>query len=110
MSVQIPTGDGTNPFFSLQAVLDDVTYTLEFRWNERLVAWFMSVFDAEGTTQLMMGVRVVADWTLGAYFTGAPFTGLIIASDTSGQGLDPGFADLGDRVKLFYFSQAELTL
>lgn len=110
MSQLIPTGNGTTPFFDLQVVLDEVTYTLEFRWNERLGAWFMSMFDAQGTTPLMVGKRLVVNFIIGKYDTGRPIGGMFIAYDTSGAGLDPAFEDLGSRVQLIYATAADLGL
>jgi len=108
MSFTVPTGDGQTPFFDLQVTLDDATYTLEFRWNVRLGAWFMSILDEQGTTQIMSGIRLVANWLLSPYTIGNLPPGAFVAWDTSGQGLDPGLGDLGSRVKLIYITQAEL--
>lgn len=109
MSVIIPAGDGVSPYFDLQVVLEGVTYTLEFRWNVRLGAWFMNIYDADGTTAILVGIRLVANYMLGAYnvgYGGPP--GGFAAFDTSGQGLDPGLEELGDRVQLIYYTAAEL--
>lgn len=106
--LQIATGDGVTPYFDLQVTLEGTTYTLEFAWNVRLGAWFMSILDETGTIPILMGIRVVANLLLGS---NAPLTtppGAFMAYDTSGQGLDPGFVDLGDRVKLIYFTKAQL--
>ncbi len=110
MSVVIPTGDGSTYFFDLRATLDDVAYTLEFRWNVRLEAWFMSIFDSEGTTPIRTSIRLVANWMLASYNTGRTPPGAFVAYDTSGQGIDPGLADLGDRVQLHYLTAADLGL
>lgn len=98
-------------FFDLQATLDDVTYTLEFRWNDRLQAWFMNVYDAEGATPYQLGIRLVADWLLGQYISSRQPTGVFLALDTGapdGEGQDPGFDDLGNRVQLYYVPRSEL--
>lgn len=111
MSFEIPITTNGSSFFSLQATLDAVTYTLEFRWNVRLEAWFMSIFDAQGTTPYLVGIRLVVDWPLGAYNTGRTPPGLFFALDTGapvGGGIDPGFDDLGDRVRLAYVPLDEL--
>lgn len=110
ISLTIPSGDGVTPFFDLQVTLEDVTYTLEFKWNVRLSAWFMSIYDEQGTTPILVGLRLVANWLLGSYNTGAQPPGAFMAFDTSGQGLDPDFAALGDRVQIVYFTSTELGL
>lgn len=113
MSVLIPIVRETDDtaHFDLQATLDGVTYTLEFRWNVRLGAWFMHVLDADGVTPYQLGVRLVVDWPLGKYISGRRPTGVFIALDTGspiGHGEDPGFDDLGSRVQLHYVPLSEL--
>lgn len=108
MSVQIPTGDGATPFFSVRAPLDGATYVLEFRWNVRANKWFMALFNEDRTIAHMVGVAVVADWFFGSYELNDGPPGAFRAVDTSGQGIDPGLADLGDRVQIRYYSRADL--
>lgn len=111
MSVTIPIESG-DAFFDLQATLDEVTYTLQFRWNVRLEAWFMDVLDSTGQTTYQSGLRLVANWPLNAYSTGRNPPGIFVAADSSsavvGTGTDPGFDDLGDRVQLVYYTKADL--
>jgi len=109
MSLQIPTRSDLK-HYTLQVTLEEVTYTLEFRWNVRLAAWFMDVQDLNGTTTLIAGLRLVANWPLAAYKTGRRPPGAFVAIDTSGKGIDPGADDLGDRVQLRYFSSTDLGL
>lgn len=96
--------------FDLQAELDGTTYTLEFRWNVRMGAWFMNVLDAEGDAAHLVGARCVADYALPARTSRTP-PGLFVFVDTGaaeGEGEDPGFDDLGSRVQLWYLPEAEL--
>ena len=97
--------------FDMQAVLDGVTYTLEFRWNVRLGAWFMNVLDADGEEARLLGLRLVADYPLAANIADRTPPGVFLALDTGaavGSGEDPGFDDLGSRVQLMYIPKAEL--
>jgi hypothetical protein len=97
-------------FFDLQATLDDVTYTLEFRWNVRLGAWFMNVLDAEGVEPSLLGVRLVVDFPLTQNIVDRAPPGFFLALDTGsaeGEGQDPGFDDLGNRVQLWYVPEEE---
>lgn len=110
MSIRIPTGDGVTPFFSIQVNLEDVTYTLQFRWNVRCKSWFMNIFDEQEITPILVGLRLVADWPLAKNNTGRQPPGLFFLSDTTGQGQDPAFEDLGARHQLLYFSSTELGL
>lgn len=96
------------PDFNFQCELDAVTYGFRFRWNEREQAWFMTLSDVAGN-DLVGSVRVVVGFPLVArsrHLTGMP-PGALIASDTSGQDLDPGLDELGGRVQLFYYSVVE---
>lgn len=109
-------------FFDLQVVLEDVTYTLEFRWNERATridgdgneaagAWFMNVFDAEGVTPLALSVRLVVDYPLAVVPVDREPPGIFFAIDTEGvigEGVDPDFDDLGTRVQLHYATSDDL--
>lgn len=115
MSVLIPIlrGADDTSFFDLQATLDGVTYTLEFRWNVRLAAWFMNVLDVEGVIPYLVGVRLVADWPLAQAQVDRQPPGFFLAVDTAapetGGGTDPGFDDLGNRVQLCYVPESEVT-
>lgn len=95
--------------FDVQVALEGATYTLEFRWNVRLGAWFMALLDSQGTTPIAVGLRLVANWYLDAYSVGGP-PGRFAALDTSNLNTDPGFDDLGTRVQIVYSTAAELGL
>lgn len=98
-------------YFDLLATLDGTLYTLEFRWNVRLGAWFMTVLDGEGTTPLLLGVRLVVDYPLAQNLVDRTPPGYFLAVDTGasdGFGIDPGFDDLGSRVQLWYVPEAEI--
>lgn len=112
MSVTIPAGDGVSSFFDLQVTLDDVTYTIEVKWNVRMNAWFMHVFDAEGQIPLIQTLRLVVGppgvvWLINAYNTGGPPGGFAVV-DTSGRGEDPDFEGFGTRWILKYLTRAEI--
>lgn len=113
MAVVVPILRGVDDagYFDLQATLDGVTYTLEFRWNVRLGAWFMNVLDAEGVEPRLIGVRLVADYPLAQNIVDRDPPGYFLAVDTgaaAGFGVDPGFDDLGSRVQLVYVPEAEI--
>ena len=108
--VPIPTTSPTDPIFDVQAPLDGVTYTLHFEWNDRVGAWFHMVLDADAQVVLLGSQKVVSDYPLGLNSSNRPFPGYLIARDTSGQGADPGFDDLGARVIIDYFTAADVDL
>lgn len=109
MSVVLPVkSDAT--FFDLQVTLEDVTYTLEFRWNVRASAWFMNILDAEGENMIRAGLRLVADFPLWPYGASRTPPGAFVCVDTTQQGQDPGLEDLGDRHQLLYLTAEDLGL
>jgi hypothetical protein len=95
-------------YYNLQIPLEGVTYTLQFRWNERAQGWYMDILDEAGITMYVAGTRIVVDYYMLAFVTGRQPGGVFVAVDTSGGGVDPGLTDLGDRVKLLYYTLAEL--
>ena len=116
MPVTIPLR-GNLPNLELQADLDGTVWTLRIRWNERAAAYFCTVYSADGQTLLLGDRRMGVDFPIAPYVTGRSPPGALMLVDTSGQGLDPRVAslfpfasDLGARVKLLYYSLAELGL
>ncbi len=113
MAVVIPINreiNGTS-YFDLQAVLDDVTYTLEFRWNVRLEAWFMNVLDITGTAAHQVGIRLVTDYPYNQRLANRVPSGMLAVIDTAapeGQEEDPDFDSLGNRHQLVYLTEADL--
>jgi hypothetical protein len=88
--------------------LDDVKFAFSFEWNDRDSGWYMSIATPEGVP-LLSGRRVVLGYPLiSIYRTDGMPAGNIVAIDTSSANEEPGFGDLGDRVKLLYMTRAEL--
>lgn len=111
IEIPIPRPEGAPlPWFDMQVVLDSVTYTLELRWNKRAAAWFLTLWDETAATRLYASMKAVIAWPLNAYRSGAKLPGALILFDTSGQSLAPALADLGDRVRLYYITEADLGL
>jgi hypothetical protein len=109
MSVFIPIKSDA-AYYDLQVTLEDVTYTLEFRWNVRLEAWFMHILDAEGVNLIRAGLRLVVGWPLNAYAAARTPPGAFLLVDTTGADEEAGLEDLGERHQLVYFSSTELGL
>lgn len=108
MAIEIPLETGV-PYFDVQADLDGATYVLTLRWNTRSLGWILDVADSSETT-IVSGVRVVVDFPILAYQGTRRPPGALLFSDTSGEGVDPGADDLGDRVRLYYLTAAEIGL
>ena len=109
MSVTIPLRNDL-PYFSLQVSLDDVVYTLTFRWNDRLSAWFMDIGNEDTSVTYSSGLRVVVGYPMAANSAGRLPPGALIFVDMQGTDADPGIDELGQRVQLLYFSVVELGL
>lgn len=89
--------------------LDGSYYRLTQRWNDRAGVWMLDVADADGNA-LATGLPMRSGVPVTLHLrrrTGMPPGALFVfdASETA----DPGFTDLGGRVKLAYFTAAELT-
>ena len=91
--------------FSFTTELSGSTWGFEFRWNPRAEQWIMLVRDGNGTV-LVSGIRIRVGLPLLQRFRayGSLPPGEMIALDDTGQNLDPGFADLGRRVMVYYAS------
>lgn len=88
----------------LTVPIDDARYVFYHRWNSRDQAWYVDFYE-EDFTPILLGIKL----TLGAHIGASclhPFfaTHALVLRDTSGQGLDPGFDDLGSRVILIHSS------
>lgn len=88
--------------------LDGTDYVLTFALNLRDGYWYLDVADQDGVP-LASGIKVVVNWDLlRRCIDPRKPPGLLMAFDTTGQGLDPGSKDFGTRVQLLYLSAAEV--
>lgn len=102
------------PYFDIQVSLEDITYTLVFRFNTRERSWYMDIHSEAGEF-IALSIKVVIDAPL-AKRSQNPLLppGVFIAEDTSSARMDPSYdpviqrGDLGDRVLLLYFESTEL--
>lgn len=92
---------GDSPYFRMGITLDyGVPFIFDFRWNTRGSAWYMSVFEDDGTP-IASSLRVVLGMYLGRRVLHPLFRrGVFVAVDLSGQGLDAGLDDLGSRIQV----------
>jgi hypothetical protein len=105
--ITIPITNPT-PRFSQGVDLDGVAFILAFEWNDRDETWSFNLLDSD-SVPLVTGVGVRVGLPLLNRHTGiAGPAGVLEAIDTSGAGLDPGFADLGERVQLLYTPIGEI--
>lgn len=88
--------------------IDNVRYLFAHHWNPRDAAHYFDIYQAD-LTSIILGVKVVLGTNLGKVSTHPFFKSYILrALDTSGQGLDAGQNDLGDRVVVTLIKLADL--
>jgi hypothetical protein len=106
--INILAGD-RRPHITQRFTLDGRDYQLTLTWNQRQEKWYLSVADSDGT-RLQGQVLVVADFPLLRLLNAdARPLGVLMALDTSGQGLDPHLRDFENgRVQMWYMQDSEL--
>lgn len=82
--------------------LEGVQYRFDYQYNERMGKWFVSISDTAANI-IIAPVPVVAGLGIFDRFVmdGIP-PGITTPFDTSGDNLDPGRFELGDRVRMLY--------
>lgn len=116
MSQLIPTSTVLTDYRQT-TTLDGRDYILRFLFNQREGLWFFSMFDEE-EDPIVEGLKVVVEHSLLRLITDPRKPpGLLVASDDTARepeegqkilALDPGLGELGERVVLLYFTEAEL--
>jgi hypothetical protein len=110
MIYQVPLPNPMPVNLTIQAELDQVTFTLTFYWNDRDNAFYLTIADAQNNP-ILASQKVVVNYLIGwkqRYNTAMP-AGQLQFQDTSGQGIDPqAVSDLGTRVILLYYDLAEM--
>jgi hypothetical protein len=103
----VPTSPGV-PYYSQTTKLDGRDFFLRFAFNEREVAWYLSIYD-EQRVPLLLGIKLVVNWPLLRHYHYDPRIppGELMALDLTGDGATPGLDELGEgkRVELHYFSE-----
>lgn len=101
MALVLPNVPG-EPFYDFSIDLEGSTFLFTFRWNDRAGAWFMTVGNEAGDI-FLADRKVVLRFPLLLRSVDARLPkGELLAVDTAGSDVEPGLADLGDRVILTY--------
>ncbi len=100
----------SEPWYTLTVPLDNpegdgtTAYVFVVRWNERDEHWYFDLLEQDNTA-ILTGVRIVLGTYLGRRSRHPLLRGgVFIAIDTTGEGRDAAFDDLGTRVVLRYFT------
>jgi hypothetical protein len=107
--IEIPTQQNLSAW-EQRTTLDGSDYLLNFAWNGREAAWYLSFSDAAGVP-LVTGIKLVSNRPLlnrFRYVQGLP-PGNVMAVDLSGQIAQAGYTDLSAGVSLVYFDLEELS-
>lgn len=109
MTVELLPLRSDTEHFGYTVTLDEVVYRLDFRWNGRLLSWFLALSDADGTP-ILAPQRLVVDAVLfqeSAYLRALP-PGALAAVNVGEPGQEALRLDLGERVLLLYAPVADL--
>lgn len=106
--IKFTPGDGNYRFNqTLTTASEEATYTFDVRWNTRDESWRFDMYDSNGIL-MVAGVKIVISTALGRRSSHPFFDhNMIYAIDTSLQKLDPTFDDIGSRVLVYHFTEAE---
>jgi len=89
--------------------LEEVNYIVRLRFNTRIEAWYVDIFDTNETA-LLHGRRAVLDWSLLSqfgYITALP-PGFMSFFDTSTRQVPATRTDMGTRVLFLYTDRADV--
>lgn len=97
-----------NGLYRVGTSIADVPYLFDLRWNVRAAAWFMDLRE-QNEARIAMGVKIVLGAFLGRRTQHPLFRdGVFVAQDTTNQGREATFDDLGSRVLVKYIPAVEL--
>lgn len=108
MSVEIPFQPSI-AHYTMSVTFDDLLVPMRVRWNSRAAAWYVNLYEPDAVTPIIFGMKIVLGVNLGRRSTHPFFqSNLIRAVDTTRQGREATFDDIGTRVKVVRFSLDEL--
>jgi hypothetical protein len=106
MPVQLPI-DAAYPNYRVGITLNDIPYIFDVHWNGRDNAWYFDVLDST-ELPIRCGIKIVLGTSLGVRSTDPRYpSGMLVATDTSGEGRDATIDDLGSRVVVLHYTVEE---
>lgn len=98
-------------FFEQRVVIEEVTYTLRFIWQDTTSTWLLTVLNDDASEILIAGYSLRANSVVAPNMADrrpSGFFGLVDTGATMDGAEEPGFTDLGFRHQLRYYSLAEV--
>lgn len=106
---QILPFEPSEAFYRFTTTLEDTDYIFDVRWNDRDAAWYFDVLRLDETV-VRAGNKIVLGAFPGRRSSDADFPpGVFMVVDTSGSDVDATYDDIGVRVFVHYYTQAEFT-
>jgi len=95
--------------YRLAVPINDFQLMFDVRWNSRDEAFYLDIYEPDDTV-VALNVKVIvgvplARWSKHEFFD----THVLTAVDTSNEGRDPGYDDLGTRVQLVVQTPEDLS-
>ena len=106
MSFILPTTTDGTEAYDVRTQLEGVDYTFQFRFNFRRELWSFTIRALDGTP-LLTGQSVHVGIFLNRRAVNGP-PGLLMAIGETDDLTPPGLHELGERVKLYYLTKAEV--
>lgn len=94
-------------FYTYTAQLEGRTYRFVFSFNERSQSWYMDIAD-DNDLAIVQGQRLSNDFPLARSRDSRRPPGMFVCISLEDDNSDPALADLGRRVKLLYFDEADI--
>jgi len=106
---QIPT-DVNLRFWTQITVLDGTPYLLTFQYNDREACYYLTIGSSDGSTNYVVGMKLVTNYPLMQPFGGTPPGELFVVSVSAANDNPPAIGELGDqqRCLLIYVPAADL--
>lgn len=97
------------PVYREEVTLDNVSYILDFIWNERTEQWALNLLQSD-ETPIAEGIKLVLEYELFDVFKTLPNMppGELFCVDNTGEETKITRNNLGDTVELVYVPEAEI--
>lgn len=107
MIVELPLRPSVG-YYRFATPIGDSTYIFDVRWNTTEEAWYVNIHEQD-QTPIVYGIKIVLGTYLGRRINHRLFRqGVFVAADTTDEGQDATFDDLGVRVVVRYIPQDDL--